>query len=58
MESIDYTDLFVDVIDKIMLNTEIFEELTELLKFSNYLQVFVAGLILAIGVIVVMKGLI
>jgi hypothetical protein len=58
MESIDYTVYFEDIISEITLNTEIFEELTELLKFSNYLQVFVAGLVLALGVTVVLKGLI
>lgn len=58
MESIDYTVYFEDIISEITLNTEIFEELTELLKFSNYLQVFVAGLLLALGVTVVLKGLI
>jgi hypothetical protein len=58
MESIDYTVYFEDIISEITLNTEIFEELIELLKFSNYLQVFVAGLVLALGVTVVLKGLI
>lgn len=58
MESIDYSVYFEDIISEITLNTEIFEELTELLKFSNYLQVFVAGLVLALGVTVVLKGLI
>jgi hypothetical protein len=58
MGSIDYTVYFEDIISEITLNTEIFEELVELLKFSNYLQVFVAGLVLALGVTVVMKGLI
>lgn len=58
MESIVYSVYFEDIISEITLNTEIFEELTELLKFSNYLQVFIVGVLVALGVTIVIKGLI
>lgn len=58
MESIDYSVYFEEIISEISANTEIFEEMVELLQLSNYLQVFIVGVLVALGVIVVIKGLI
>lgn len=58
MESIDYSVYLEDIISEISANTEIFEEMLALLQLSNYLQVFIVGVLVALGVIVVIKGLI
>jgi hypothetical protein len=58
MGSIDYTVYFEDIISEITLNTEIFEEMVVLLQLSNYLQVFIVGVLVALGVTIVIKGLI
>ena len=58
MESIDYSVYFEEIISEISANTEIFEEMVELLQLSNYLQVFIVGVLVALGVTVVIKGLI
>lgn len=58
MESIDYTVYFEDVLSEITLNTEIFEEMIVLLQLSNYLQMFIVGVLVALGVTIVIKGLI
>ena len=58
MESIDYSVYFEEIISEISANTEIFEEMVELLKLSNYLQVFIVGVLIALGVTIVIKGLI
>lgn len=58
MGSIDYSVYFEEIISEISANTEIFEEMVELLQLSNYLQVFIVGVLVALGVTVVIKGLI
>lgn len=58
MGSIDYSVYFEEIISEISANTEIFEEMLALLQLSNYLQVFIVGVLVALGVTVVIKGLI
>jgi hypothetical protein len=58
MESIDYSVYFEEIISEISANTEIFEEMVLLLQLSNYLQVFIVGVLVALGVTIVIKGLI
>lgn len=58
MESIDYSVYFEEIISEISANTEIFEEMVVLLQLSNYLQVFIVGVLVALGVTIVIKGLI
>lgn len=58
MESIDYSVYLEDIISEISANTEIFEEMLALLQLSNYLQVFIVGVLVALGVTIVIKGLI
>jgi hypothetical protein len=58
MGSIDYSVYLEDIISEISANTEIFEEMLALLQLSNYLQVFIVGVLVALGVTIVIKGLI
>ena len=58
MGSIDYSVYFEEIISEISANTEIFEEMLALLQLSNYLQVFIVGVLVALGVTIVIKGLI
>ena len=58
MESINYSVYLEDIISEISANTEIFEEMLALLQLSNYLQVFIVGVLVALGVTIVIKGLI
>lgn len=58
MESIDYSVYFEEIISEISANTEIFEEMVILLQLNNYLQVFIVGVLVALGVTIVIKGLI
>lgn len=58
MGSIDYSVYFEEIISEISANTEIFEEMVVLLQLSNYLQVFIVGVLVALGVTIVIKGLI
>lgn len=38
--------------------TAILADVVSLLQISNYLQIFIAGIILAIGITIILKGLI
>lgn len=57
MESIDYSIYFEEIISEISANTEIFEEMVVLLQLTNYLQIFIVGVLVALGVTIVIKGL-